>query len=76
MDSSGGREELYRRYLQESPRMLRAVEGLPPSDDPAAVVCRYVLAPALGAFTQWLLECSVNNGIRRLSFLARDGYFF
>lgn len=28
MDSSGGREELYRRYLQESPRMLRAAEGL------------------------------------------------
>ncbi len=76
MDSSGGREELYRRYLQESPRMLRAAEGLPPSDDPAAVACRYVLAPALGAFTQWLLECSLNKGIRRLYFLARDGYFF
>lgn len=75
-DSTGDRQELYRRYLRENPRMLRAVEGMPPAGGPAEVACRYVLAPALGAFTHWLLECCMKKGIRRLYFLARDGYFF
>lgn len=74
--SSDDRQELYRRYLRENPRMLRAVESVQPSDDPVSLVCGYVLAPALGAFTQWLLECAMANGVRRLYFLARDGYFF
>lgn len=57
--------------------MLRAVREMAiPDSDPVAVVCSHVLAPALGAFTHWLLDQAVKNGVRRLYFLARDGYFF
>ena len=57
--------------------MLRAVQEMDvPNGDPMAVVCSHVLAPALGAFTHWLLEQAKENGVRRLYFLARDGYFF
>jgi hypothetical protein len=75
-DSYDNRQALYRRYLRANPRMLRAAERIPLPRSPEETVCSYVLAPALGAFTQWLLERSVANGVRRLYFLARDGYFF
>ena len=33
-----------------------------------------ILAPALNDFVLWILDKAQNNGIRRLYFLARDGY--
>ena len=61
--------------MRENPRLYRPARDLSrPAGDPAAVVFRYVLAPALGAFTRWLLEETEQAGIRRLYFLARDGY--
>ena len=71
-----GREAQYRRIWSRSPRMARALEAsLPPEEDTLALVGSYVLAPALGSFVQWLLQEAVKSGIRRLYFLARDGYF-
>ena len=35
----------------------------------------YVLAPALNGFVVWVLSQAMMRGIRRLYFLARDGYF-
>lgn len=34
-----------------------------------------VLAPAINAFTIWVLRAALKKGISRLYFLARDGYF-
>lgn len=38
-------------------------------------VIDYVLAPALNGFVVWVLSQAMMRGIRRLYFLARDGYF-
>ena len=38
-------------------------------------VTNYVLAPALNGFVAWVLTESMKQGIKRLYFLARDGYF-
>lgn len=38
-------------------------------------VTNYVLAPALNGFVAWVLTESMRLGIKRLYFLARDGYF-
>ncbi len=55
--------------------MERRIRGLPAAgNDPMAAVCQYVLAPALGGFTLWLLYHSLKSGKQRLYFLARDGY--
>lgn len=35
---------------------------------------REILAPALNGFVLWILRQAQRNGIRRLYFLARDGY--
>lgn len=37
--------------------------------------CSYVLGPAVSAYVLWVLGDAVNKGIKRLYFLARDGYF-
>lgn len=71
------RRELYRRILRESPLLYRAARKSE-SDipDAAALAASYVLGPALGGFTHWLLSEAVKQGKKRLYFLARDGYFF
>ena len=38
-------------------------------------VTNYVLAPALNGFVAWVLNEAMRQGIKRLYFLARDGYF-
>lgn len=39
------------------------------------MVTDYVLAPVLNGFVVWVLSQAMLRGIRRLYFLARDGYF-
>lgn len=66
----------YQAYLKENPRLYEAVLSTKAAtDDLAAQVAQHVLAPALGGFVQWLLTNAVRNGIKRLYFLARDGYW-
>lgn len=38
-------------------------------------VTNFVLAPALNGFVAWVLNEAMNKGMKRLYFLARDGYF-
>lgn len=45
------------------------------SDVTIQYVTDYVLAPALNGFVIWVLKQAMEQGIKRLYFLARDGYF-
>ena len=74
-DAQQNRLEQYRDDLKGNPAMERRIRGLPAAgNDPMAAVCQYVLAPALGGFTLWLLYHTLKSGKQRLYFLARDGY--
>jgi hypothetical protein len=44
-------------------------------EEAALELCGRKLFPALGAFTQWTLGRALEEGISRLYFLARDGWF-
>lgn len=67
--------EPYQEILSRNPRMERIVRQISfPTNDAAAVTSVCVLAPALGSFTQWLLQGALTGGKERLYFLARDGY--
>lgn len=66
----------YQEILQNSPVLFSPIHKMEISkNDPISIVAGYVLAPALSGFVQWLLAQAEKNGIRRLYFLARDGYF-
>ena len=70
------RRDVYRAILSQSPALYRAAEeGRLSENDPVTVAACYALAPALGAFTAWLLKNALKSGKKRLYFLARDGYF-
>ena len=71
----GERLAQYRSLLGEDPALAPLSPSLDPGD-PAGAVAGLVLAPALGGFTQWLLAWAKGRGIKRLYFLARDGYCF
>lgn len=71
----GERLAQYRSLLGEDPALAPLSPNLAPGD-PAGAVAGLVLAPALGGFTQWLLAWAKGRGIKRLYFLARDGYCF
>ena len=74
-DAQQNRLEQYRDDLKGNPAMERRIRGLPAAgNDPMVAVCQYVLAPALGEFTLWLLYHTLKSGKQRLYFLARDGY--
>lgn len=51
------------------------VEQLNLPHDPLLETAGENLAPALGAFVQWVLGQALAEGISRLYFLARDGWF-
>ena len=71
------RAAAYRDCLRTSPSLYRAAQKTAaPDGEPVETVCRWVLGPALGGFVRWLLEDAAARGIKRLYFLARDGYFF
>ena len=76
MEQANQEDERYLPILRSNPRILRAAAGADiPSGDPVALVSTQVLGPALGGFTQWLLSEAIEEGKKRLYFLARDGYF-
>ena len=74
-DSIADRREQYGRILGNSPEMYRTVHMLPCPRDAVELAATHVWAPALGAFTEWVLQKALGAGVRRLYFLARDGYF-
>ena len=72
----GKREAQYQKILKEVPALLHASENMSvPENDAEAAACRYVWGPVLGSFVRWILLWAQGHGIRRLYFLARDGYF-
>lgn len=67
------RSALYRSLAGEP--IARRVEGLPGSSPWQQAAC-WALAPAVGAFSQWVLGRALKDGVRRLYFLSRDGWHF
>lgn len=67
------RSALYRSLAGEP--IARRVEGLPGSSPWEQAAC-WALAPAVGAFSQWVLGRALKDGVRRLYFLSRDGWHF
>lgn len=67
------RSALYRSLAGEP--IARRVEGLPGSSPWEQAAC-WALAPAVGAFSQWVLGRALQDGVRRLYFLSRDGWHF
>lgn len=65
----------YQKILAENPAMAASARQVCcPPDDPVAVASTCVLGPVLGSFTRWLLANALARGVKRLYFLARDGY--
>lgn len=70
------RLKLYKSYLKENDLMYQTIQQIQITKiDIISLVSSYVLAPALGGFVIWLLKSAMQNDIKRLYFLARDGYF-
>lgn len=67
------RSALYRSLAGDP--IARRVEGLPGSSPWQQAAC-WALAPAVGAFSQWVLGRALQDGVRRLYFLSRDGWHF
>ena len=67
------RSALYRSLAGEP--IAQRVEGLPGSSPWEQAAC-WALAPAVGAFSQWVLGRALKDGVRRLYFLSRDGWHF
>ena len=65
----------YKKNLVKCPLFSEVVGNETMSESSAENVINYVFAPALNGFVAWVLAESMKQGIRRLYFLARDGYF-
>lgn len=70
------RLKLYKNYIKENNLMYQIIQQMEiTKNDTLCLVSSYVLAPVLGSFVVWLLKSAMQNNIKRLYFLARDGYF-
>lgn len=66
----------YKEYMEQSRLMGKALEELNSGEDSVMEnVSMCVLAPCMTSFVLWVLKEAMNKGIKRLYFLARDGYF-
>ncbi len=66
----------YQKILQHVPSLYSPLCKMELDEkDPIAIVTGSVLAPTLAGFVRWLLVQAKKEGIQRLYFLARDGYF-
>lgn len=69
------RELQYRKILKKSPLLYKtAAQVKKKKRDTEPVSVSYVLVPSLINFVSWALEEAEKKGIKRLYFLARDGY--
>ncbi len=67
------RQAEYRKILRKSSTVYREIVREEP--DLFHRDLEMVLAPALDSFVLWVLKKAQQDGIKRLYFLARDGYF-
>ncbi len=66
----------YKRYLKKSHLLYSGfTEKSGEEQEIMREVSVSVLAPSMAGFVIWTLQQSIKNGIKRLYFLARDGYF-
>lgn len=66
----------YKEYMEQSRLMGKALGELNSGEDSVMEnVSMCVLAPCMTSFVLWVLKEAVNKGIKRLYFMARDGYF-
>lgn len=75
----------YREYIEQSCLMRRTFEKMEREESAESYarekkgvmesVSMCVLAPCISSFVLWVLKDAVDKGVRRLYFLARDGYF-
>ena len=68
----------YREYMEQSRLMGKILEKTEAQSKERSVmenVTMYVLAPCITGFVLWVLKDAVKRGVKRLYFLARDGYF-
>lgn len=77
MNAYQQRTAQYRKILRRSGVLAGAAEkpaGPAADSDPLQGAGSLVLSPAMNAYVIWLLREAMDAGIRRLYFLARDGY--
>ena len=84
-ESTDSRHSRYKKILSESDHLYAPAVLLEKNigwekigEDRRSVIlttCAYVLGPAVSAYVLWVLGDAVKKGIKRLYFLARDGYF-
>lgn len=68
----------YREYMEQSRLMHKALVKLESGETCQGVmeeVSMCVLAPCIASFVLWVLKDAMERGVKRLYFLARDGYF-
>lgn len=70
------RVEIYLNIVKAEPVLYQTVQTLWDTEDTAFKDAIYdvVFAPVLLSFVEWVLEEAQSRGIKRLYFLARDGY--
>ncbi len=68
----------YEKNLRHCPMLYEAARqtGVEPggANELLSVECDYVISPALHGYVLWVLRQALSHGIKRLYFLARDGY--
>lgn len=62
-------------FTEITKKLSEALEEVESKEGVMQSVTNYVLAPALSGFVAWVLNEAMKQGIKRLYFLARDGYF-
>lgn len=62
-------------FAQITKELSEKMSDIDPKEEVVQSVTDYVLAPALNGFVAWVLNEAMKQGIKRLYFLARDGYF-
>lgn len=66
----------YKEYMEQSRLMGKTLEKMQSGERSVMEnVSMCVLAPCISSFVLWVLKDAVEKGIKRLYFLARDGYF-
>lgn len=62
-------------FAQITKELSEKMSDIDSKEEVVQSVTDYVLAPALNGFVAWVLNEAMKQGIKRLYFLARDGYF-
>ena len=74
-DSQRNKLEKYERQLNKSLWLGQPISEIQEvQDDIVNQISNYILSPCMAAFSLWLVKKARKDGVKRLYFLARDGY--